>query len=512
MDSLKEGDSRSSNLGESTSKKRKGGVSGVEETLDRVSQLPDALLVQILSLLPTKDAVASCVLSKRWCYLWYSIYNFLFINSDYRTENFIYFVDHVLAHCTSSNIKKFQLNFDYMTRWNFDLETIRWISFAVERKVEDVILCSDDEELTYKLPLSMGTCSSLITLNLSRWVFDKRLAIAWNSLKSLKLDLISLDDDDIVNLLSGCPAMETLELFFFRGFRRLEITSSNLKRLTLAGHWRPDFENDTSLEIMAPYLQHLEISGNLYNLMCRLVNVSSLVNAKLTFNITCIKSIQSGEYDNDVEEATCGDYHQVLRTLVQDYLHKLSYATELSIGTCFREVLCASQFEGVPWVLIPDLKCKYLTLELHIGNFNLHGLAGLLRASPNAETLNIDIAITLFGSPCRFESKYLGKVDNANIERRISSFPFPNLKIVKIGISVEMCLKYNFAWQFKKLFELSKFLLKIATVLEKFIITSERRKCRRCSMNCESRLLSQLTEKLLRCARSSANPVFIFQE
>ncbi|XP_075084282.1 F-box/LRR-repeat protein At3g26922 isoform X1 [Nicotiana tabacum] len=454
MDSLKEGDSRSSNLGESMSKKRKGGVSGVEETLDRVSQLPDALLVQILSLLPTKDAVASCVLSKRWCYLWYSIYNFLFINSDYRTENFIYFVDHVLTHCTSSNIKKFQLNFDYMTRWNFDLETIRWISFAVERKVEDVILCSDDEELTYKLPLSMGTCSSLITLNLSRWVFDKRLAIAWNSLKSLKLDLISLDDDDIVNLLSGCPAMETLELFFFRGFRRLEITSSNLKRLTLAGHWRPDFENDTSLEIMAPYLQHLEISGNLYNLMCRLVNVSSLVNAKLTFNITCIKSIQSGEYDNDVEEATCGDYHQVLRTLVQDYLHKLSYATELSIGTCFRE----------------------------------------------------------FGSPCRFESKYLGKVDNANIERRISSFPFPNLKIVKIGISVEMCLKYNFAWQFKKLFELSKFLLKIATVLEKFIITSERRKCRRCSMNCESRLLSQLTEKLLRCARSSANPVFIFQE
>ncbi|XP_009767685.1 probable F-box protein At1g60180 [Nicotiana sylvestris] len=412
-----------SNLRDSMSKKQNNGV---EETLDRFIQLPDALLVQILSLLPTKDAVASCVLSKR------------------------------------TNLY----------------------------------------------------CSSLITLNLSHWVFDKGLAIVWNSLKRLNLYLISLDDDDIVNLLSGCPALETLELSFFGGFSRLEIKSSNLKRLTLAGHWQPDAENDGSLEIIAPYLQHLEISGNFYNLMCRLVDVSSLVNAKLTFNNKCIKGIGAlGTGGFDDEEENCDYSHQVLRTLVQDYLHKLSYATELSIGNCFREVLCALKFEGVPWVLIPDLKCKYLTLELLIGEFNLHGVAGLLRASPHADTLNIDIAIMPYDSSCRrFESRYSAKGDNNDMESRISSFQFPNLKNVKIGISFGVCLKYSFQWQLRKLFKLSEFLLKSSTILEKFTITSEKRKCKRCSMNCESPLLSQLAEKLLGCARSYADPVIIFQE
>lgn len=46
------------------------------------------------------------------------------------------------------------------------------------------------------------------------------------------------------------------------------------------------------------------------------------------------------------------------------------------------------QFNGLP---VPELKCKYLTLELHMENFDLLGVAGLLRALRHVETLNIDM-------------------------------------------------------------------------------------------------------------------------
>jgi len=37
---------------------------------DRISALPDDLLVRILLLVPTKAAVATMILSKRWQFIW----------------------------------------------------------------------------------------------------------------------------------------------------------------------------------------------------------------------------------------------------------------------------------------------------------------------------------------------------------------------------------------------------------------------------------------------------------
>ncbi|KAH0645678.1 hypothetical protein KY284_033562 [Solanum tuberosum] len=77
---------------------------------------------------------------------------------------------------------------------------------------------------------------------------------------------------------------------------------------------------------------------------------------------------------------SCHDYHQSFSVLARDYLQKLSCATELTIGSWFTE------FNGL---LVPELKCKYLSLELCIENFDLNGVAGLLGALPHVETLNI---------------------------------------------------------------------------------------------------------------------------
>ncbi|KAH0730387.1 hypothetical protein KY290_001418 [Solanum tuberosum] len=282
-------------------------------------------------------------------------------------------------------------------------------------------------------------------------------------------------DAEINNLLSGCPALETIVFNSVGGFSRLEINS----------------------------LKHLELSRDFHDFMCCLVDVSSVVNAKITFDITCIKGFEDDYLDSDEEdEDSCRDYHEDFKTLVQDYLQKLRYATELTFGTLFSQVLCILQFKEVP---IPELECKYLALELHLEKFSLYGAAGLLRASRLVETLNISIENQPFDdSRCSFERKYLVKGDSIGLQRYISSFVFSNLKNVKIVIFSGVCLKEHA----KKLFKLSNFLLKNTVVLEKFVIVSNRQRCEICGIKCMPRFLSRLANKL----GSSADSVIIFQQ
>ncbi|KAM3305501.1 putative F-box protein isoform X2 [Capsicum chacoense] len=247
-----------------------------------MGELPEAFLVQILSLLEAQDAVKSSVLSKRWRYLWSSIYNFHFNDRNYNhVENFT-----------------------------------------------------------------------------------------------------ELEDDDIVRLLSGCPAFETMKLSFCVGCHRLDMASSNLKSLNLHSHYHLPLAGYGSLEIFAPHLQHLHISGELLRLKCRLVNVSSLVTASLIFTISCIPDSWD---EDDIKEDSCHDYHQVFRNLVLDYLQKLSSVTELIIGTWLAETLFMMNLEGV---MLPEFRCKCLTLKLFVTEYNLYGIASLLQASPLLEEKN----------------------------------------------------------------------------------------------------------------------------
>ncbi|PHU28864.1 hypothetical protein BC332_00957 [Capsicum chinense] len=91
----------------------------------------------------------------------------------------------------------------------------------------------------------------------------------------------------MVQLLSGCPALETMELSSCRSISHLEInTNFNLKRVKLETCYGAYERDCHSLEIIAPYVQHLEISGTIGDIKYyRLLDVSSSVSAELTFGI-----------------------------------------------------------------------------------------------------------------------------------------------------------------------------------------------------------------------------------
>ncbi|XP_049398023.1 putative F-box/LRR-repeat protein At3g18150 isoform X2 [Solanum stenotomum] len=481
-----------------------------EETLDdRLSDLPDSLLLQILSLLPTEEAFTTCILSKRWQYLWTSLDSFIFSPRRFwgRNKGFRSFVDYVLSHSTASKITKFQIHCSALH--NYKSQISQWLTFAVKKNVQHVVLYSPPP---YIMSQSFFICSSLITLHLAESSLVSNIVIAWKSLKTIKLEEMVLVDTEIKNLLSGCPALETIVFNNVGGFRRLEINSIKVKSLKLEGYWVDDGgESDHSFEICVPYLQHLELSQDFHDFKCSLVDASSVVNAKITFDITCIKDLHN-DYDqysdsDEEDEDSCSDYHQAFKTLIQDYLQKLSRATELTFGTLFTQVLCILQFKGVP---IPELECKHLVLELHLEKFSLYGAAGLLRASPLVETLNLEIENQPFDdSRCYFEREYLVKGDSIDLQSYNSRSVFPNLKNVEIAISSGMCMKEHLNWEYiRKLFKLSNFLLKNAVILEKFVIVSKRRRCEICGIKCVSRFLSRLASKL----RPSAEFVITYQE
>ncbi|KAG5612488.1 hypothetical protein H5410_023769 [Solanum commersonii] len=356
----------------------------------------------------------------------------LFIQCEDKSqrENFISFVDYALDNSTCSKIKNFHLDFTHLSKYESQLEFVddellfpisRWLSTAVKK---NVVLLSDSYNYeSIDLPDTIYKCSTLITLDLTCCTIDEEFSIDWKFLKTLKLNDIKLHDDIIVNILSGCPALEILEFSKFYGLRHLKINSSNLKRLKFEDYLSYyDDSDDPSLDILSPNIQHLEISEDMYDLKCILYGASS---------------------------ATCPDEHQVIRKLIQDYLQKLSNATELTIGTWYTE------FEEIS---LPELKCKCLTLDLRITKFYFYGAAILLKMDLRR---------------CAFELGYLAKEHDIHF---LSSF----------GIYAKEC-----------------------DSLEKFTIISKRKTCKIC---CASRYSLRLAEKLVGCSRSSTTSVIICQE
>lgn len=144
--------------------------------MDLVSSLPDELLCHIVSFLPTKTAVLTSVLSKRWLNVWKPVTNLdiddsVFLHPEagkrYREdiqESFIQFVDSVLSMRGQSPIKSFSLK--CVTVVHPDA-VHRWICNVLQRGVSDLDLhTSFSVENLYALPEEMFFSSTLAKLKL----------------------------------------------------------------------------------------------------------------------------------------------------------------------------------------------------------------------------------------------------------------------------------------------------------------------------------------------------------
>ncbi|KAL5787171.1 hypothetical protein ACOSP7_004120 [Xanthoceras sorbifolium] len=76
------------------------------ETMDRLSNLPDSVILRILSLMNAKDAVQTCVLSKQWKFYWAHIPCYTFDCARFTPRGFEYFITSVFRNRRPFNLRR----------------------------------------------------------------------------------------------------------------------------------------------------------------------------------------------------------------------------------------------------------------------------------------------------------------------------------------------------------------------------------------------------------------------
>ncbi|KAL2926492.1 hypothetical protein RDABS01_028798 [Bienertia sinuspersici] len=220
---------------------------------DRLTTLPDELLIGILSLLPTKDAAAACVSSKRLMCIFRWITTLDFDDSPAishcmfdphgieRFPTFIAFVDSVLKAYRSDYLTKFKLGVGPIlglpsrsnSKHGNDDDVCKagcfpalkstqinaWISVPLARgglrEIDLRIHVREEEGM--QLPSEIFVCETLEVLKLDvNLSLDRVSAMPYYRLPKLKLlSLIAIEIPEgglVTRLVSSCPLLEDLTL------------------------------------------------------------------------------------------------------------------------------------------------------------------------------------------------------------------------------------------------------------------------------------------------------------
>ncbi|EYU36072.1 hypothetical protein MIMGU_mgv1a019763mg, partial [Erythranthe guttata] len=200
---------------------------------DRISRLPDDILVTILSFLPVKQAARTSVLSSRWINLWKHISRLDFdaesalvkIAIDYNLHSeesckYVEWVNRVIQSHKAETLKEFRVCFDLSP--SAENAITQWLEFALLRHVE-------------KLDLDVSAGS--LRVYTRDYAFPEKFlkprsqsssCIDFKSLKALSLKCVKLSGEAIEFFLRNCPFLEKLVLRNVNGISNLEVCGPSL--------------------------------------------------------------------------------------------------------------------------------------------------------------------------------------------------------------------------------------------------------------------------------------------
>ncbi|KAF8093008.1 hypothetical protein N665_0393s0010 [Sinapis alba] len=235
--------------------------------MDRLSHLPEHLLLKILSFLPTtKDVVATMVLSKRWQFLWTLVPRLVYDDGNWNTKegSFSRFVNISLLLHEAPVLESLQFN---LGEESSDEDLGVWARTVARRHVRELVIEIDRSSCTDRpiLPKSLYKVSGmLVKLKLENVILaDVSSTVSFPSLKKLSLVSIKYSggDESVDKLLSNCPVLE--DLFVDRwpddNVTVFTIRVQSLKFLFLGDAPYKDSGNGEGIVIGAPSLETLTV-------------------------------------------------------------------------------------------------------------------------------------------------------------------------------------------------------------------------------------------------------------
>jgi len=189
-------------------KKRQSYGDSSSEVETTIESLPDDVRRHIMSFLPTRDAAATALISKRWKPLWLSLASFDFNDGcfpDFR--KFSYFVTSVLS--SPHSVQSLRLTCGFHPFFNSSCPDFHFFLNMVALKgVHELDLGL--VTLT-RLPYSFYRCKTLVTLKLHNVILIDSSYVDFPLLKSLYLNDIKFGSQAIMfKFLCGCSNLEYL--------------------------------------------------------------------------------------------------------------------------------------------------------------------------------------------------------------------------------------------------------------------------------------------------------------
>ncbi|KAL8489628.1 hypothetical protein ACS0TY_025511 [Phlomoides rotata] len=409
--------------------------------IDRFGELPDSLLIHILSFLNVKEAAITSVLSKRWESLWAELPRLEFraemarmdspgdSGSIQKMRDFVCWVNRALAVRTVNYLENFDVSFLYHKCFSSDVDA--WVQFAANNKVKKLnlhIYCWDD---FYTPPEAMYSCPSLTTLHVKGCIMDFKRTVEWQSLTDLHLHVVFVDQRLLDEILTSCPVLYTLFLQRCRGFNRLEVNSgSRLHRLSIEDC---EYKDDApSLKISAPSIHSLKVVLPMWGRKLQLGNISSLVIADIDY--------EGFSWDSSAVDVMSG---------ARELLESVNHVKELCVGLQFIKIVSMMAVTG--WQL-PQSMRKILIVASEY-KYSI-GIIDLLESSPNLESLVI-VGCAIAGEDFILEP---GVEDDLACD-------LLHLKTIRVR---------NFSGSTSEpMLTLARILLKRATTLEEMVITTD---------------------------------------